>query len=195
MSIVIKYVDLELRQAELFSCVMEKGFVMPEDRQVVQDTFVDYMNNTRTLWEQQLPTRSISFFDAYTLAHNPHARHDMALSYIHYQLLEEQDVRPEDAAFNATLETFTKGACDTSKGLMELAANDDFVDALLSHDLELAKRLLDYAEIRLGKSSDPSTPPPQIPELDQEAAQYSEMMRVHLCTLLNGNAPLPQPRL
>lgn len=195
MSVVIKYVDLELRQAELFSRVMQTGFVMPQDRQDVKDTFVDYMNNTRSLWEKQLPSRSISFFDAYTLAHNPHARHDMALSYIHYQLLEEQEVRPEDAHFNATLETFTKGAHDTSKGLIELAANDDFVDALMAHDLELAKRLLDYAQKREGRGSDPSTAPPTIPELDQEAAQYSEMMRVHLCALLNGNAPLPQPRL
>lgn len=195
MSIVIKYVDLELRQAELFSRVMGKGYVMPEDRQTVQDMFVDYMKNTRTLWEEQLPARSVSFFDAYTLAHNSRARHDMALSYIHYQMLEEQDLRPEDAHFNATLETFTRGACDTSGGLMELAADDNFVDTLMSHDLALAKRLLDYAEEREGKNSDPSTAPPQIPELDREAAKYSEMLRAHLCTLLNGSAPLLQPRL
>lgn len=194
MSIAIKYVDLELCLAEVFGRVAERGFVMPTDRQVIKSIFVGSMHNACTLWEEQVPCRSLSFFDAHTLSVNPHFRHDMSLSFVHYQILEEQKVRPEDARIETTLDTIAKGASDVSCGLMELAENDDFTDILAHSNLRMAERLMAYAEQRAGRSRDTSTAPPQIPELDKEAAEYSEMLRVRLCTLLHSG-DLPRPAL
>lgn len=194
MSVVITYVGLQLRLAELFSEVADQGFVMPADRAAIHDNFVATMRNAIAFWEEQLPCGSMSLFDAETLAHNPHVRHDLALTYIHCQMLDAQEVRPEDAQINTTLATIEAGNDDVSESLLELANDDDFANVLGMADIDLARKLDAYATARGGERGAAAAAPQRIPELDIEAAEYSEMLRIRLCTLIRlGN--LPQPLL
>jgi glutathionylspermidine synthase len=195
MSAVIKYVELELRLAHLFSNVAEKGFVMPDDRQVLQDGFAEYMENSRSLWEEQIPDATISFFDAHTLVENPATLHELCVIFIHSQLVAQDDKAMKRFNASMTLETFRNGSRDRSAGLMELAENDDFLVVLEGKSLDTAQRLAEYvaqktAEHKAGAASNSQRPA----EHDVLAAEMSERARTRLLHMLETQA-LPNPTL